>query len=158
MKNAFRSYGITFNDDSNSASDTVRAMRREAVLDALSKHGPFRFAAFACGLALALSCTLAPGLAAAQTATPQTNDSNAGAADQSEHVATDSWITTKVKSALLADSVSKGIDVGVETTNGVVVLSGKLPTSAAIEHVKLITQGIQGVKHVDTSALTVGAS
>jgi hyperosmotically inducible protein len=175
MKNAFCSYGITFNDDSNSATDAVRAARREAVLDALNMHGPFRFATFACSMALALSCALSPGFAAAQTSVSQKNDSNAGAAmsnaagaddtskaddksavDQTEDIATDSWITTKVKSELLADSVSKGIDVGVKTINGVVALSGKLPTSDAIDHVKLIAQGVKGVKHVDASALTVG--
>ena len=176
MKNAFLSPGITFNDDSSSATGAVRAMRREAVLDALSTNGSFRLATFACGMALALSCALPPRLAAAQESTPQTQNDNAGSVmsntaaadgsasaangqstvDKTEDVASDSWITTKVKSELLADSVGKGVDVGVQTTDGVVTLSGKLATSDAIDHVKGIAQSVQGVKSVDTSALTVG--
>jgi hyperosmotically inducible protein len=66
----------------------------------------------------------------------------------------DSWITTKVKSELLADSVSKGFDVNVTTKHGVVMLSGNLATSDAIDHVKDIASKVDGVKSVDTSGLT----
>lgn len=70
----------------------------------------------------------------------------------------DGWITTKVKSALLADSVTKGFDVHVETTNGVVVLTGQLPNHDAVAHAKDVAEKIDGVKSVDTSGLTVGQS
>jgi len=67
----------------------------------------------------------------------------------------DSWITTKVKSDILADSVSKGFDVNVVTTDGVVVLKGTLANQDAIDHVKDIAGKVNGVKGVDVSALTV---
>jgi hyperosmotically inducible protein len=73
-----------------------------------------------------------------------------------ERVVSDSWITTKVKSEILADSVSKGFHVGVRTVHGVVVLKGTLANQDAIDHVKDITEKVKGVKSVDTSALTVG--
>lgn len=68
----------------------------------------------------------------------------------------DTWITTKVKSELLADSVSQGLDVNVETKDGVVSLEGTVEDEQAIEHVKDIVAGVEGVKRVDTSGLTVG--
>lgn len=72
-----------------------------------------------------------------------------------KRVLSDSWITTKVKSELLADSVSKGFEVNVDTMNGVVVLKGSLATEDAIDHVRDIASKIEGVKSVDTSALVV---
>lgn len=74
---------------------------------------------------------------------------------KTKRVVSDSWITTKVKSEMLADSVSKGFDVSVETVHGVVVLKGILANQDAIDHVKDIAEKVDGVKSVDTSALTV---
>jgi hyperosmotically inducible protein len=71
---------------------------------------------------------------------------------------TDSWITTKVKSALLADSVAKGFDVSVTTKHGVVMLDGTLNDSEAISHVAEIARGIEGVKSVRTSGLKISNS
>jgi hyperosmotically inducible protein len=67
----------------------------------------------------------------------------------------DTWITTKVKSVLLADSDAKGLDVGVDTKDGVVTLEGELTTQAAVDHVKALAMDVEGVKGVDASALTV---
>jgi hyperosmotically inducible protein len=67
----------------------------------------------------------------------------------------DDWITTKVKSDLLANSLTKGLDVKVVTTDGVVVLSGKLANQDAIDHVKDVTEKVDGVKSVDTSGLII---
>ena len=75
---------------------------------------------------------------------------------KTERVVSDSWITTKVKSEILADSVSKGFDVTVTTIHGVVVLKGTLGNSDAVDHVKDISGKVEGVKSVDTSALVVG--
>ena len=77
------------------------------------------------------------------------------AANTTKHEVSDSWITTKVKSELLADSVTKGFDVKVVTTGGVVVLSGKLANHDAIDHVKDVVEKVDGVKSVDTTGLTV---
>jgi hyperosmotically inducible protein len=74
--------------------------------------------------------------------------------DKTKRIVSDSWITTKVKSELLADSVSKGFDVSVKTVHGVVVLKGTLDNKDAIDHVKDIAAKVEGVKSVDTSGLT----
>lgn len=74
---------------------------------------------------------------------------------QTERVVSDSWITTKVKSEILANSLSKGLDVRVKTIHGVVVLAGALANQDAIDRVKDIAAKVDGVKSVDTSALTV---
>ena len=76
---------------------------------------------------------------------------------KTERAVSDSWITTKVKSEILADSVSKGFHVSVETTHGVVVLKGTLASADAVDHVKDIAAKVKGVKSVDTDALTVAS-
>jgi hyperosmotically inducible protein len=80
------------------------------------------------------------------------------AAAKTGQVVSDSWITTKVKSEILVGSVSEGFDVSVETINGVVVLKGHLPDQLALDHVRKATQQVKGVKSVDSSAVSVGAS
>ena len=90
--------------------------------------------------------------------TPSSGPLMAGAksaANTTKHEVSDSWITTKVKSELLADSVTKGFDVKVVTTGGVVVLRGKLANHDAIDHVKDVVEKVDGVKSVDTTGLTV---
>jgi hyperosmotically inducible protein len=91
---------------------------------------------------------------------PAKTKSSAKARDataKTERVVSDSWITTKVKSELLADSVSKGSNVHVKTTHGVVVLKGTLANEDAIDHVKDIAAKVNGVKSVNTSGLKVAA-
>jgi len=77
------------------------------------------------------------------------------AAEDAQDAMSDTWITTKVKSLLLADSDAKGFDVKVETRDGVVILEGELETQAAIAHVRDIAAGVEGVKSVNTTAMTV---
>jgi len=77
------------------------------------------------------------------------------AVEKTERVASDSWITTKVKSELLVNSLTKGVDVKVKTLNGVVVLKGSLPNQEAINEAKNIAEKIEGVKSVNSSALTL---
>lgn len=77
------------------------------------------------------------------------------AASKAGRIVSDSWITTKVKSEILADSLTKGFDVNVETVHGVVVLKGALANQDAIDHVKDLAEKVDGVKSVDTSALVV---
>jgi hyperosmotically inducible periplasmic protein len=72
---------------------------------------------------------------------------------KTERIGSDSWITTKVKSEILGDSVSKGFDVHVKTIHGVVELSGTLRNEDAIAHVKDLAERIEGVKSVDISGL-----
>jgi len=77
------------------------------------------------------------------------------AADDAQDAMSDTWITTKVKSVLLADSDAKGFEVNVETKDGVVTLQGELDNQEAINHVREIAAGVEGVKSVNTTAMTV---
>jgi hyperosmotically inducible protein len=69
---------------------------------------------------------------------------------------TDSWITTKVKSEIMADSMSKVFDMHVETMNGMVMLRGTLANKGAIAHVKELAEKVKGVKSVNTAGLVTG--
>ncbi len=84
------------------------------------------------------------------------SDSKA-AADKTGEVATDSWITTKVKSKLLADDMTKSFDISVTTTDGTVALSGSLPSADSITRAVALTKEIKGVKHVDSADLTIAS-
>jgi hyperosmotically inducible periplasmic protein len=75
--------------------------------------------------------------------------------DSAQQAMSDTWITTKVKSVLLADSEAKGLDVNVDTKDGVVTLEGELDSQAAIDHVMTLARGVEGVKRVDATGLTV---
>ncbi|MDN5751661.1 MAG: BON domain-containing protein [Nitrosospira sp.] len=74
----------------------------------------------------------------------------------------DSVITTKVKSALLADDIVKGLDIQVETRKGEVQLSGFVDSQEQIDRATAVTKGVEGVKNVinkmtiKTAGTTVG--
>jgi hyperosmotically inducible protein len=72
-----------------------------------------------------------------------------------EPAGSDSRITTEVKSQFAADNISKDVDIGVTTTQGVVVLTGTLVTQDAIDHVRNVAAQVKDVKSVDTSAMKV---
>ncbi len=73
--------------------------------------------------------------------------------DGSEQPVTDTWITTKVKSTLLATEGVAGSDINVSTENGVVTLAGVLDSQAAVDKALEVTRGIEGVTNVDARAL-----
>jgi osmotically-inducible protein OsmY len=61
---------------------------------------------------------------------------------------TDSWITTKVKAALVDDPATKATEVNVETYKGRVQLSGFVSSQTAMNEAVRITRGIKGVTEV----------
>ncbi|MFZ6766365.1 BON domain-containing protein [Undibacterium sp. Di26W] len=61
----------------------------------------------------------------------------------------DSVITTKVKTALMADDTVKSMDVKIETRKGEVLLSGFADNQAQIDRSVVVAMTIQGVKKVD---------
>jgi hyperosmotically inducible protein len=67
--------------------------------------------------------------------------------------ASDSQITTDVKSEMSVDAVGKDVKIGVITTDGVVALTGSLATQDAIDHVRDVVAKVKDVRSVDTSAL-----
>lgn len=87
---------------------------------------------------LFLAVVLASALGCASTA----NQESTG-----EYV-TDTWITTKVKAALVEDSLVKATEVNVETYKGAVQLSGFLSSYAAMDQAMRVTRGIKGVTTV----------
>lgn len=93
-------------------------------------------------------------------AAPATSSSPADdqkVATSTEFAASDGQITTDVKSQLAGDSVSKGVNIGVSTTHGVVALTGTLTSQNAIDHVKDVAGKVKDVKSVDTSALVLAS-
>ena len=60
----------------------------------------------------------------------------------------DSWITTKVKTALIDDPQVKANQVTVETFKGAVQLSGFVSSDAARERAVQVARGIEGVTSV----------
>jgi len=84
----------------------------------------------------------------------QANDSAFSAdASGSQQPMDDTWITTKVKSSLLADTDVSGLDIDVETVNGVVTLTGQVDQQSQIDHAARIARGIEGVTDVRTTEL-----
>lgn len=75
--------------------------------------------------------------------------------EESQSPVSDSWITTKVKTQLLANDEIKGMDINVSTTNGVVTLAGVLDSQAQVDAAIAVAKGVEGVKNVDTRALKV---
>ena len=74
--------------------------------------------------------------------------SGASAGAKTGAVVDDSVITTKLKSALLADAEIKGTDVSVDTKQGQVTLTGTVKSEAQKDRIEKIAKGIDGVKDV----------
>ena len=60
----------------------------------------------------------------------------------------DSWITTKVKTALVNDPQVKSTEVNVETFKGAVQLSGFVSSEAAMRQAVLVARTVNGVSSV----------
>lgn len=75
------------------------------------------------------------------------------AQDRVDMAAADSQITADVRSAIAGSTLSKDLNVGVKTIEGVVVLTGIVATQDAIEQVKDVAAKVKDVKSVDASAL-----
>jgi hyperosmotically inducible protein len=60
----------------------------------------------------------------------------------------DTVVTARVKSALLADPLVKGLAIEVETRDGIVSLTGKVSGAAERARAMEITRGIDGVRSV----------
>ncbi len=113
-------------------------------------------------LLLALTLAFAAGTVFAATPVAKTDAqtdpqarTQTAANEESAQPVGDSWITTKVKADLLATEATKGLDINVTTTNGVVTLSGKLDSKPEVDQAVAVARGIKGVKSVDATTLTV---
>jgi osmotically-inducible protein OsmY len=86
----------------------------------------------------------------------------AGCASTSEHASTgqiidDSVITTKLKTAMLADKEVSGTDVSIETNKGRVLLTGSVKSSAERSKAERIARETAGVRAVE-NRLTIRGS
>jgi osmotically-inducible protein OsmY len=70
----------------------------------------------------------------------------------------DSWITSKTKIALFADSRVPGASVNVETKDGMVYLRGKVENDAAKTAAEEVARGIEGAKGVKNELQVVPGS
>ncbi|MCW3150671.1 BON domain-containing protein [Stutzerimonas stutzeri] len=73
--------------------------------------------------------------------------------EQAKDAVSDTWITTKVKSTLLAEDATPGMEIEVETKDGVVSLSGTVATEAEKEAAIAKAKGIKGVREVSADGL-----
>ncbi len=100
------------------------------------------------------AATVPPPAEAPMSDPAMTGDAmHAADAGDSDQPVDDTWITTKVKSSLLADTDVSGLDIKVDTVNGVVTLSGQVDQQAQIAHAERIARGIKGVTDVRTTDL-----
>ena len=101
-------------------------------------------------LAIALSFGLAFGAAMPLYAA----ETPAATIDQSAQPGSDGWITTKVKTELMATKDIPSTKISVTTTNGVVMLSGVVDNRAQVQKAVGVARAVKGVHSVDSSALT----
>lgn len=93
---------------------------------------------------LALACG---GLSTAYAADSDTS------AKSSQQPASDTWITTKVKTELATTEGIKSGDISVTTKNGLVTLSGTVNSKAQVQKSIALAKAVKGVRDVDASAL-----
>ena len=70
------------------------------------------------------------------------------AADKTGELLTDSAITTELKAKFLAEPGVSGLDIHVDTDNGVVTLSGTVKSKAEMNKALSMTRDSKGVKRV----------
>ena len=70
----------------------------------------------------------------------------------------DTSITAKVKETLYKDEATKGEDIHVSTTAGIVTLKGNVSSQAAATRAQEVTQGTKGVKSVNNELAVSGSS
>jgi hyperosmotically inducible protein len=71
---------------------------------------------------------------------------------------TDTKITAKVKRALHKDEATKGADIHVSTSAGVVTLNGSVASRDAAAKAENLAQSTEGVKSVDNKLAVSGSS
>ncbi|MEP6938737.1 MAG: BON domain-containing protein [Rudaea sp.] len=108
------------------------------------------FRILALGVVLAAAST---GSAFAQMASKASANPDSTMKQDSAQPGTDTWITTKVKSELMATKGIPSTEISVTTTNGNVTLSGVVETKAQVQKAIAVTQTVKGVHNVDSVAL-----
>jgi hyperosmotically inducible protein len=79
----------------------------------------------------------------------KTGDKLESAADKTGLAIDDATITTKIKSAFVAEPSLSALDISVETNKGVVTLTGTVESATASDRARQIAAGTQGVSKVN---------
>ncbi len=95
----------------------------------------------AAGRQIVFVACAAVGLAIAACATPP--------ARSPEQVLEDATVTSRIKSGLLRDPVVAGSAIGVEVQDGVVTLTGRVPSEAVAARAVDIARNTEGVRRVE---------
>ena len=102
----------------------------------------------------------APSTAAGKEADPAKRDSKDvvgdGAASQPTKVADDVTLNIKVEDALKSNFTLKALPILVQTTEGVVTLSGSADTTANRNQAEQVAMNVQGVKSVQNKLVVSG--
>jgi len=86
-----------------------------------------------------------------------TNRTTTGATSETAAPVDDAALTTKVKTAVLAEPGLKSLQINVDTKDAVVTLSGTVDNAELKSRAVQIAQGVQGVKSVnDNLSLKTG--
>jgi hyperosmotically inducible protein len=88
------------------------------------------------------------GVEATKGVASEAGDKIGGAAERSGEAITDAAVTTAVKSKFLADTSTPGLKIDVDTKNGVVTLTGTVPTRAEADRAVSLARDTNGVKSV----------
>jgi osmotically-inducible protein OsmY len=112
-----------------------------------------RMTKLSASVAVGLALAAAPAWVVAQEKQEKKSTTEAVKTDVS-----DSWITSKTKIALFADSRVPGASVNVETKDGMVYLRGKVENDAAKTAAEEVARGIEGAKGVKNELQVVPGS
>ena len=97
-------------------------------------------------------------LAAAPAWVSAADDTKKSTTESMKTNVSDSWITSKAKIALMADSRVPGSSVNVETQKGMVYLRGKVDSDAAKSAAEEVARGVEGVQAVRNELQVVPAA
>lgn len=114
-------------------------MKTKVQKTSLKKTSLFLAAAAAIGLSGASTLALAE-----QTLGQKTDR----AIEKTGDYVSDSALTAKVKTALIAETKLESMKINVESTAGVVTLSGEVPDKASITLAENVVEQVEGVKSV----------
>lgn len=109
---------------------------------------------------LILATVAALGLSTASTrvlAEPTFGEKAGRAAEKTGDYLSDSALTAKVKTALIAETQLESMKIDVESSAGVITLSGEVPDKASITLASHVAKQVEGVKQVQ-NRLEVRAS
>jgi hyperosmotically inducible protein len=117
-------------------------------------HSAFHRTLAAAGLAAALAA-VPFAQAFAQDADAQSDSSMQSANQTVPGKMDDAWITTKVKSEFATTRDIHATDISVDTSDGMVRLTGKVGSNMEKNRAIQVAHNVKGVKSVDATGLTV---